>query len=244
MDGGGVGSLSNLLSVHLSGEYPRLEECAQILRAAPLLQAFTSSDTYEHLEVETATIRCRSSTPTTGTDLFLLHERMSKLTGIRDATYLIVCSYQEIIRDRQNGIPGSLQPFIASLPTMTGVTKLDLSCIEPADLASILHKFPDLQELMLRCQYNMNDVELQHAAAANKLVSLKFLICREVTPMGLLALCQRLPNLSHVTCVDCTSVEQTDLDRCAELLMHSTQRKVVFVERRVDEDEEESEDEM
>lgn len=133
---------------------------------------------------------------------------------------------------------------MAALPSMTGITKLDVSSIEPADLASLLDKFPDLQELTLRCMLDTDDVELQQAAAAKQLTSLKVLCCYGLTPVGLHVLCQQLPKLCSVSCVDCPKLRQPDLDRCAGLLRLGTQQQVTFLEEtRKWEDEEEEDDE-
>ncbi|MEW5299657.1 MAG: hypothetical protein WDW36_002650 [Sanguina aurantia] len=233
---GGRGLLGSLLGLELGGAYPRLQlgHLAKLLRAAPLLASLTSPGVCEGPATGNATICCHSALLTAGADLSLLLQRMDALPAIGRARYLFVCDYDEIIWGRQNGTPGSLQPFIASLPGMPGVSWLDVSGIEPADLASLLDKFPDLLELTLRGMVDMDDLELQQATAAKGITGLKMLFCHSITPMGLLALCQRLPMLRQVTCVvDHTingcGLRQPDLDRCAQLLLLLTQREVLIV---------------
>lgn len=215
--GGGDGTqplLNSLLSLQLTGSQNLLDRMALLLRAAPNLQAFESgvaAPSATNIGGGVPAITCHLC-PTTAADLSLLHERMDGVSGLRNASYCVIC-------DERQAVGGSVASHIDALPAMTNVKRVEIaSCLNPAMLKPLLTtKFPDVEALTLRGLASMDDFQLQAVVAAKKLTSLRLVLSKCVSPMGILTLCQAVPALAKVSVLNC-GIGQAALDRCAKQL--------------------------
>lgn len=198
-------SLSSLFALHV--EVPMhtpLYTIAQLLRAAPSLQAFT----YDLKEVEQLVVLCPLG-PETAADLASLHTR-SDIPCLARATYLFDVS--------EAVVGGPYLPLIATLPRMTGFTACQLESCTQEEMVGLLGVFPNMERLTLSFLHTMDDLGLRAVTSYGSLTQLKLDYCSSVTPMGLLALCLRLPSLTCVEYENCERLQQPELDKCVELL--------------------------
>lgn len=220
MDGTSRGNpLSSMRHLRVEDKAIPLHAVARLLQEAPALQELQvgcendiDNDEESHLVVQ-----CSKSL-TTASDLSILQERVG-LGSITTAIYHFDCG------------PGvestsSLQPFIATLPCMTGVGSCIFSLCDTAEFMQLLKTFPDVRDLVLG-HMSITDMRLQSLASCSKLQRLKLYECDNITPYGLLALCFRLPGLCHVRCEDCDQLYEPHLYRCQQPLL----RDIVIVDR-------------
>lgn len=215
--GGGDGEqplLNSLLSIQLTSPLNMLDRMALLLQAAPNLQAFESgvaAPSSINTGKSIPAITCHLC-PTTAADLAILHERMDGIAGLRDASYCLIC-------DERQAVGGSVATHIEALPSMTHVGSVEIaSCLNPAMLKPLLtNKFPDVEALTVRGLACMDDFQLQAVVAAKKVTSLRLVLSKCVSPIGILTLCQAVPALAKVSVLNC-GIGQAALDRCAKQL--------------------------
>lgn len=109
-------------------------------------------------------------------------------------------------------------PIIAGLPLMENVNWCTFADFQPGQLCSLQSVFPAEQKLSLEFSRDMDDLELQEVAKYASLTKLELIRCHSITAFGILALCQRLPTLSFLSCYDCKQVEIADVELCPKLL--------------------------
>lgn len=190
---------------------------AQLLRAAPALQKFTTGSfltcpPYLRCDVNSAT----------AADMSLLHHRR-EVGSIKELTCLFSCSHTS-----PTDIVSHLS-ILASLPHMTGFTHCDFECCNAVELCHLVKAFPDAQDLKLSYPEGVTDVDLQTLAACKCVTKLTLIGCNSVSPMGLHALCLRLPQLCSVICEGCHQLREPALQTCKQLL----ERPIMLVEIRV-----------
>lgn len=86
-----------------------------------------------------------------------------------------------------------------------------------ANVGLLLPLFPCLHTLQLMVE-NVDDVGLCLVAVCSQLHKLTLSLCHSVTPMGLYALCMRLPTLRSVVCNGCNQLKGCAVVACARLL--------------------------
>lgn len=185
-----------------------LHSLAQILRAAPALRdVMCNASEYE---AGLFPIMCWLGS-STAADLTLVHGRFD-IELFRDATY--ICDCREV-HDR-----GSLvQSVVAGLPCMTGAVRCELNCILLADAVALLHIFPDAEHVGLSCmEADSDDTVLRALSSCANITHLELCLCGKVTPMGLLALCMRVPQLRSVSHSCCAALAAPALKGFAERL--------------------------
>lgn len=111
-----------------------------------------------------------------------------------------------------------LQPIIAVLPCMTGVTRCEFSGCSPSTFGQLLAAFPDLSHVTICTDPEFGDMRLCDMASCGQLCSLTLEDCHSVTPMGLLAMCLRSPSLrvvKHELCKHLTPAAMNSVCGCA-----------------------------
>lgn len=200
----GTASLRFLQSVMIrSGFITPLESLARLLQAAPALQVLTT----QHAPYDRFFIQCIPG-PTMLSDLSAVRER-TDFQLVSTATYWLDCGS---VTDTE-----PLQQFFETLPRMTGITRVHLDQCLPEDVGLLLTVFADVEHLQLRID-SFDDISLAAVASSLQLVTLTLSDMTSVTPMGLLALCLRLPTLRSVTCEDCSQLTVPALEECTQLL--------------------------
>lgn len=199
--------LTSLLTLELMEQSMTLDTLAQLLRAAGTLRGIKAGG---HLEPGYTGwfIGCPFSL-STAADLALLHARM-------DEGLSVVVKYH--IGRGLRTIEGSLQPFIDALPCMQRVTTCAFTRVQPAEFRPLFQAFPSLKHMQLFSQPVMDDVLLQEVAACSHLTKLVLWDCGHVSPMGLLALCLRLPSLELITYDVCALLIEPFVQNCVKLL--------------------------
>lgn len=100
---------------------------------------------------------------------------------------------------------------------MTGVLKCRLDCLN-ANLLPMLRSFPDISHITITRSATLSDMDLQTLTAFPYLATLYLDKCNAVTPMGLLALCMRLPQLREVDAIRCAHLHGPAFELLAQLL--------------------------
>lgn len=220
--------LHSLLGLSVACHVPmRLDSLAQLLRCAPNLKVITDNHGYGGLH----TIDCTFNPPTAAADLSTLRGRM-EIDAIKHAVYRFGYNEEYDVM--------LFPPLLAALPCMAGVERCEVQYCLSSDLGPLLAVFPDVRELSLLGMEEMGDVGMQALASCAKLTSLTLEGCSKATPIGLFALCTRLPGLCSVVHNTCTLLKAPALDSFKQLLQRDiTLQEVV----REDEDEDEDEDE-
>lgn len=198
--------LCDLHSLDIGLPGVQLRVIADILRAAPALKHL-SNGRYTH---KVPVIDCFVE-PTSAANLSLLLERSSGVAGLRDAMYRF--DFDDVWVD----VP-ELLPLLAGLPNMVGVRECEFRDFSLECLGPLLAIFPDVQTLTLWGSESIDDVGLQQVAVCKRLERLEIKSYEEVTPMGLHALCPRLPHLQSVSACMCAHMRAPGLARCVELL--------------------------
>lgn len=87
-----------------------------------------------------------------------------------------------------------------------------------AILALCSKRFPDLQQLDLaHCCY-VDDTAMQVVGMCAQLSVLRICHLSSLTPVGLVAVCQRLPRLRQVLCQDCSKLNKRALREVRHML--------------------------
>lgn len=207
--------LGSLLGLSVTCKVPmQMGSLAQLLRCAPNLEVITAN----HGDVGLHTIDCTFNLPTAAADLSTLLGRM-EIDVIKNAVYSF-----GYFKDDDDSLP--FPPFLAALPCMAGVERFEVQNCPSAHLGPLLAVFPDVRELSLLCTEDMGDVGLQALASCTKLTSLTLEGCSKATPIGLFALCTRLPGLCSVVHKTCTLLQAPALDSFEQLL----QRNIILQE--------------
>lgn len=200
--------LSSLVRLELYSSFPYAHPLAQLLRAAPALQGVIVGSHPSFMRGMLPACIQFFLHEQTGVELETLQSRLQPPV-YSNTSYHVEC------RDKDE--EESLLPFIAALPCMTGVTGLQIFGCSLAELGPLLRVFPDLTQLALWSVEKLDDVGLQEVAAAVQLISLTVGACYDVRAMGVLALCQSLPNLKRVDLKSC-QFEYGSVEKCAVLL--------------------------
>lgn len=200
--------LNSLLHLEATEPGIPLHIIIQILHAAPNLQSIkdghypvtSSSGVHIGIELEWST----------AADLSYLHQRLEAGLTL-DALYSFgtVC-------EREAG--RSVQPLTDALPYMTHAAMGSFSYFLQPELGSLLKALPSLTSLDLCNPLCIDDIGIQHVAVCPQLTTLKLMRCKDVSPMGLLALCQQLPKLHSVHCTFCCLMVEPFVGRCVQLL--------------------------
>lgn len=200
----GTATLKCLQSVTLGKEaVPSLHGLAELLRASPALQILQSAGgCYDRVSIECVLGQ------TTAADLCMLHGR-TDLELVKQSGYWF--DFTNV--DDQT----ELQPVIATLPCMTGMTACILVQCNSANMGLLLNLFPDIQYLVVR-SIDLDDVGLFPVASCKKLEKLHLFVCNGVTPIGVAMLCQNLPTLTSIACQECDQLPPDALAKCAGLL--------------------------
>lgn len=199
----------------LATEATPVSAVAQILRSAPALTEIKANidlvdfdPVVEELGNNEFLLLC-PPIAATAADLTLLHQRVDT-NFVMDANYLI--------RSDVDLPEGAVQAFIDGLPSMARVTNCSFVCVLPVDLGPLLSAFSSLLVVRISSPLHMDDVALQSVAACLRIKRLELCNCNHVSPMGLLALCQRLPSLQSIACQYCDLLKEPFLDMCVQLL--------------------------
>lgn len=186
--------LNNLLMLHIGGN-TCANNVAQSVRNAPRLEYVSVTG---NLECNPTVIKASS--------LRFLHDRMEK--GL-------VINARFTVDAKMHAVP---HLCLTLLPSMTHVTRCHIVYEEPGDLAKLLAVFPNMQQLFLVSGRDMDDHVLQDLAACSHLNKLDVVKCKNVTPMGVLALCLSLPGLCNISFHDCGRMSSPGLEKCKSLL--------------------------
>lgn len=181
---------------------------AQLLCAAEALKVFQHAN-----ETESFTFVCSPGEGTAvsaAADIQVLSQRMN-ISGVESAFF---CIKFETVTPTST----YLLPFIASLPCMAGVSQLQIEDCPPEAIPLVLHIFPNLQVMLLDSEEGVDDYDMQALAACKHLIRLILFSCSKVSPMGVMALCQRLPHLSYVGHHACPKMSQPEVTRCLDIL--------------------------
>lgn len=199
----GTASLPTLLSCTVGEEsVTYVDVLAQLLRAAPSLCAIQSKG-----NPEIAQILIEPSL-TAAADLVFVHGRMD-LELVRNAAF------------RFNSGPwdqASHLSFIAYLPRLTGITRCQIVYSSATYLQPLLAAFPDVKELyLLECK-GLEDLGLCDVASCRQLLKLRLFAQPCLTPVGVLALCLRLPALRSISCERCDQLTPLSMAPYLQLL--------------------------
>lgn len=138
-------------------------------------------------------------------------QRNTKLDLFKNAALKIDCGTIEATES-------SLNCLMVSAPRMSHVQKIQIERASLAALGLLLAVVSDVSTLTLSAMTGVDEIGMQQVAACKGLVMLKLVGCVDVSPIGLHALCQRLPNLNSISCCACPQLTGPGLRRCAELL--------------------------
>lgn len=216
--------LPNLQSVGLCDPefYIPLQPLVQLFKAAPKLSEMHALSGQAHVPLTVDCYPKHVTNTSNSADLSYLLATMAKHEAIKVVNIRLDCS--------QPDVPPLLQPFLAALPLMVGVTQCELVGLIDGQLSTALSLFPDVQTVGLVSMNDMSDVELQDLVVCRSLTAIVLTACNKVTPMGLLSLCQRLPNLLSVHHKECSCLTETSLEGCVQLLAkHGLLVKVVGI---------------
>lgn len=198
--------LGSLLVLELLYPVLSLQAFVQLLRAVPSLKEMKSQHRGRDCRIE-----CNisiSEDSNTGANLAFLLGRMENPT-IGHAIYVVDCSREDT--------RASLCPVIATLPILGQASWCELTHATFAELGLLLKIVPNATHITLtKCE--VTDVELQALAVSVQLTTLKLIRCPKISPIGLFALCQRLPRLLKVVGFKCPLLEGTALETCVQLL--------------------------
>lgn len=199
-----------MLTLELNSEQLCVFELAQMLRIAPALQVFNKRSKAVGGDPGSKPIRIICSLGASiAADLAMLQQNMH-IDILRSATYCF-CFFS---LDRGPRHPSKL----SSLPQMVGVSRCELSSCDAEELLAMANTFPDVEELTVKNSDGVSDMHLQALAACGRITTLTLVECMWISPMGLHALCQRLPRLLSVTVQNCVQIQQHALRTCGELL--------------------------
>lgn len=190
--------LSNLLDIEFDSISMPLHEIAQLLREAPFPHQIRDCR---------LNILC-SVSPSIATDLLFIHQEM-QMGVVKRFTY----DLRFEIPRREAWSP----TLMSTLPRMTGVTRCTLDC-RNGNILPMLRAFPDARNVIISHCAALGNLELHTLAALAKLESLQLMYCDNVTPMGLLALCNQLQGLVCVDFVGCAMLHGPELGVCVGLL--------------------------
>lgn len=184
-------ALGSLLNLEFNEGAVNLHTLAQLLQAAPSLTSLQKKCQPE------VCIKCVLDA-SMAADLRLVLDHTYK--GVKDAVFFIVNDAEKRL---------DMQALLASMPRMDGVKKckLQVQDLNLSDLGPLLKMFPDVQELSILYLFDMGDTELLLLTACKKLTWLELEVADEVTPTGLVSLCQTLPGLKTIRCTDCAQLK-------------------------------------
>lgn len=205
----GSHTLASLLSLTLGNQtWVPLHGLAQILQAAPALQALTSEGCDATREDHSVVVEVELGS-TSASDFGVLQGRREILL----LTTMHVCFSFMDYEDWT-----ALPPLIASLPIVKGVTCLQINNCMPSHVRSFLEIFPDLKRLCLNID-TLDDVDLCAVAVCKKLISLS-IFCGRVTPVGIFEICMLIPTVCLVGCIfEITrSLNASAIEECERLL--------------------------
>lgn len=220
---GGGSLLSCLVSVQTEGRW-RLRPLAKLLRAAPSLTDLKLSPEIasRHFAAPRILIKLKETTSdSSSSDLSLLQHMMHVHSSLGDAHYTLFIAKREV-QDQ-----AGTRSYLANLPCMTGIKKVDFRGVEPSELGPLLNLFPNVVKLGLLYMNEIDDVELQSVAACGKLAHLDITACQRVSSVGLLSLCLLRPTLQRVVCHDCAKLSRSAIIVCEQLLRkHGLQTRI------------------
>lgn len=179
----------------------------RLMRAAPALNFIQVGDETTN---GTFVIKCdfdSSTYASTAADLREWHN-MSASKQFTTAIYQLHCYC-----DSDNA---AALAVIETLPCMTAFTSFELFAWEPCVLRALRTKIPNVQQLML--SEELDNTELLEIAACTSLERLNLRSPAQVSALGLLLLCQRLPKLSTILLKSTPQLEKSVLRGCEELL--------------------------
>lgn len=181
---------------------------AQLLRTSPILQHLDVRGRWPFFHQPSICVECVFNKHTVA-DFATLQPRVQHI--LKEPSFKIDCGVGRVKR--------SMGAFFASLPCMIGVTRCTFSKLH-ADVpfGLLLHVFPDMQHLDLNTVGKFDDMQLQELTTCAHLTSLCLQSCKGFTPMGVLALCLRMPTLSSIQIFDCVQLQGRALKRCVQLL--------------------------
>lgn len=184
-----------------------LEALAEILRAATALKALTIGS---ESNASIFTVSCKFF-DSTSSDLLLVQQNMAVLS-FKTIIFRIDCTGQ--------GMRAPARDVISTFPRMVGVAQCEFYHPSHGKLVGLLEAFPDVQHLLLTGYHEMGQdgVELRELAACSRLTHLELEDCNEVSRVGLLRLCQRLPTLNSVSCRRCAQLTEPVMRKCEEWL--------------------------
>lgn len=216
-------TLVNLLSVEVA-HYIELPACVKLLQAAPVLKSITqdpnvwkrkpiSSSSIKGSGLFTINIMSHQFTLSSAADLACIQQRLE--TGLVMAVTLRFCYYIEHPTDDQYNL---LQTFIKALPRMNHVTSCIFEEVPPALLRPLLCAFPNMTDIGFHHAFGMDDISLQYLAICPCLNTIRFSSSEGVSPFGLQNLCQRLPDLKHVSYWNCDLLNEQSMQECVAML--------------------------
>lgn len=203
--------IGRLLSLHMLVSDISLMALAQLMRAAPAMQALRTTmllDDNTLSNNDSVSVSCSLTCPTTAVDLALLETR----TGSFLENAIISISGARLERG------ASLLPFIAALPHMPRVKRCGVNTVKAADLGPLLRHLPEIKQLWLGSIGGMDDVVVQDVAACQQLRDICLKECHGVSSIGLVALCHHLPKLRRVVCEKCSQLGAVVVKKCAMVL--------------------------
>lgn len=210
-DGSGRHLLASLTRVGLSLDSFPLHALAQLLQAAPALQAIkdgcdpADSSGHGDQEAEAYIVVDCFRTNSTATDFAILRQNRS-LDSIINALYFFDGSNNRV-----------WQPVSADLSLMSGFSSCKFAHCDVAELQQLLRVFPDIRSLALE-HLDVYDFKLvQIIPSLSNLAMLELDHCRGISGLGLLAMCLHLTNLCHIRCKGCDQLHAGDLDLCQQL---------------------------
>lgn len=186
-----------------------LSALAQLLRAAPSLRTLMAA----HRKNAGPTIKC-ALLPSTAKDLAFLYQHK-----IMDLVGNSVFQFDE----RKSDLSTSAQiQIISALPLMKRVCKCEIIFMRAATLGPLMRVFPDIMELILKSMDDISNDVLHALTACTQLTSLTLKSCRQVSITGLIYLCQHMPSLVKVTCMDCPRLTASTLEYCVQFLQRQS----------------------
>lgn len=204
------GIFNNLLHLDIFNHHSHLHIITELPQIAPNLQKYACCSRYGGSE---NFIECTLDL-SSAAEMTLLQSMQQDY--VKNAIFFIHCRGSNLSSQVHHWVSDS--SFMASLPRMTNVGQCAFCDCKLGHLGNLLAVFPKMHYLTLKSCKALDDVELQVLAGSVQLERLKLMFCDQVSPMGLFALCQLLPNLKVVKCVECVQLQAAALHVCAQLL--------------------------
>lgn len=142
-------------------------------------------------------------------DLYFLRDRNTDF--LKDSVIFLDCH-----EGKRHGV--DFPALLASLPIMHNLHKCKFKNLQIGDLGQLIRLFPNMQHLTLKSCEDLGEIELQALTVCTQLTSLELKRTNNVSPMGLLLLCERLPRLCTIWCIVCAQLQGHDLESFSQLL--------------------------